>query len=121
MGTELQYPIWAIKRFDTDVEAEVSPNGHPGVDHAIWYWWDLKLSSTASRFPKITWEAAMNRIEFYNQYLFSSPHTKRHWERLDEKTWRLIASVSGNRTVLATLTKGDKIENPESTYRWWRE
>lgn len=118
---DLKYPIWAIKRFDHEVEAEVSPAGYPGFDHAIWYWWDAKINSTANRFHKVTWEAAMNRIEFYNQYLMSSSHVKTHWERLDDITWRMVASVSGNRTTMATLTKLERIENPESTYRWYRE
>lgn len=117
---ELQYPIWAIKRYDDEKEAECNPAGHPGINHAIWYWWDVDIHSTLTQHPKLTWEAAMNRIEHYNQYLVSSPFAKFFYERLDDSTWRYCVTVSGRKTTLATLKKAGRIENPESTYRWYR-
>lgn len=122
---DIKYPIWAIKRNDDEVEHPVNPHGHPGFDHALWYWWQLRTGG--SLYQKLTWEAAMNRLEFHNQHAYSrnsyryDPYGKVAWERLSEDIWRVLYEIGGNRTVLGSLTRLDKIENPESTYRWYRE
>jgi hypothetical protein len=114
------YPVWAIKRDVRDVEAPVNESGHPGYDHAIWYWWDLK-TTVANHYKSVTWDAADFIIRSKNKTLMESPYSKLKWERLSEKTWRLSCITGGNYIVVATLTKGDLIENPESTYRWYKE
>lgn len=117
---EMKYPIWAIKRYDEDIEQEVNLTGYPGYDHAIWYWWDLSMGHY-NRYNKITWDAALERLTHHNKTLVESPYTKVDWERLDDNNWRVIAVAGGNRVVIGNLRKVSRIANPESTYRWYRE
>ena len=123
--TSNKYPVWAIKRKDDDAEYPVNDHGYPGYDHAIWYWWKMKSGMTV--YDNITWDAAMFLLERHHPDVYKRNHYSYHspikvlWERLDEKTWRVIKSLYGNHTVMATFTKLEKIENPESTYRWHRE
>jgi len=122
--TDLQYPIWAIKRRDDEKESPVNKHGHPGFNHALWYWWRVKVGGNV--YQQLTWEAAMNRIEFHNQDVYNKnsyrhdPFWDIHWERLSEDTWRILKSKGGNRIAIATLVKTQKIKDPESTYRWYR-
>lgn len=122
--TDLQHPIWAIKRKDNDIEQPVNETGHPGFDHAIWYWW--RLSAGGTLYHKLTWEAAMNRLEFHNQNVYNrNSYNYDHsykvlWERLSSNTWRVLVEKYGNIVVIGTLVQLEKIENPESTYRWYR-
>jgi len=125
VDTNLQYPIWAIKRRDTDVESPVNEFGHPGFDHAIWYWWRLECGW--NRYSKVTFESAMNRLEFHNQSVYNrNSYNYDHsykvlWDRVSDNTWRVLVEKYGNRIAIATLVRLDRIENPESTYRWYRE
>lgn len=121
--TDTSYPIWAIKRRDDEVESPENKNGYPGYDHAIWYWW--KLDSGGNRYNSLTFDSCLDRIEFHNQssYRDAKEHsgTKIVWERLSTNTWRVLRKTYGNIVVLATLVRLDRIKNPESTYRWYRE
>src|SRR5210317_967934 len=124
-ANDLDFPVWAIKRRYTDKESPVNKHGHPGEDHAIWYWW--RLDCGWNRYERITWDAIMNRLEFHHGAVFNSNsynydhNYKVLWERLSDNTWRVLSERYGNRVVLGTLTKLYKIERPESTYRWYRE
>lgn len=115
-----KYPVWAIKRDVRDVEMPVNESGYPGYDHAIWYWWDLK-TTTLNTYDGVTWDAADFIIRSKNKTLMESPYVKIEWERLSEDTWRQYCVTGGAKIVVATLTKRDRIENPESTYRWYKE
>lgn len=115
------YPFWAIKRDDDHVEDPVNESGNPGYNHAIWYWWDLKLSKNMNKYSQLTWDAADYIIYSKNRALMDYPFVKIEWERLSEDTWRLYCITDSSKTAIATLTKGSRIENPESTYRWYKE
>lgn len=123
--TTNKYPVWAVKRKDGEMKQPPNNHGHPGYDHAIWYWWKIKCGMNV--YNNETWDACMFLLERHNQDVYNRNHysyhspTKVMWERLDEKTWRVIKSTYGNHIVMATLTRLDEIENPESTYRWYRE
>jgi len=120
-ASDLDYPIWAIKRRDTDVEQPVNETGYPGYDHAIWYWW--RLSVKGNRYDRLTFDAVTDRIEFHNQSYFRDAREgfgSTYWDRLNENTWRILYRQYGNVICLATLDRLEKIENPESTYRWYR-
>jgi len=69
----------------------------------------------------------MNRLEFHNQSVYNrnsynyDHSVKILWDRVSDNTWRVLVEKYGNRIAIATLIRLDKIENPESTYRWYRE
>ena len=120
-ANDLDFPVWAIKRRYTDKESPVNKHGHPGEDHAIWYWW--RLSIKGNRYDRLTFDAVSNRVEFHNQSYLRDVREGSgsiYWDRLNENTWRILYRLYGNVICLATLDKLEKIENPQWTYRWYR-
>lgn len=79
------------------------------------YWWDLQLHSCANRYDKVTWDAAMNRVQFHNQSIYKDNLNKFSWEYEDD-----IIKLLVNGKPIATLQKVGEIENPDSVYRWYR-
>lgn len=79
-------------------------------------WWDLRMTRVANRYSKLTYEAALDRIEYHNQSLY-----KDHWNvfRWTESEHLIQLFVNGD--LIAELAKVGNIEDPENTYRWYKE
>ena len=85
-------------------------------DYKYKTWWDLRMTRVANRYSKLTYEAALDRIHHHNQSLY-----KDHWNvfRWTESEDLIQLFVNGN--LIAELARAGTIEDPENTYRWYKE
>lgn len=80
------------------------------------YYWDLRMTRVANRYKKLTWPAALNRIQYHNQSLYKNPFNQFYWDKEDNQYKMYV-----NGDLIATLDLVEKIEDLENTYMWYRE